>query len=511
MATTNIELDIENITGVSDADDQYIKTAQKFVVSSIPKELMKWAGTTTAVGSHGGDSSPTAITLPQPTDNIIDVQRNGFSANEVPESMQGFIANSSSLHLATETYPKYYMQAGNKVIVKPDPSDSEPALVNYVDFLKVDDDCDLRGAVIFHAVAQEFEKIASGKVVDWSDLVAPTSPSLTSSSVSFSTGAPIYDKPSSPSQAAFNDYWTLSDFGDSDPGSFTISAVAPAPPASPSISAPSISAITISPLATAPVYIPPTMNTPDFGDANTWINTEEDPEMVASRVQVISAQVNEFSAKVQNALNEFNDANVEYQADLQHKIQQAQIDTQDAQKEGDLTFQATLQDYTQELSLFGAKVQEYQADVGKEVQQHTQNLSRYQLELNTVYTAWAKTESDNMAKYQSDMQNELNNFNKANAEYQAQLQISIQNAQLESQDDAQILQNYAQELQSYATKINEKSQKVTSGTQNAGYYSNEAKKYYEWALIEVKMYVENNSKMIGRTMAAQSAAQQQRR
>ena len=511
MATTNIELDIENITGVSDADDQYIKTSQKFVVSSIPKELMLWAGTTTAVGSHGGDSSPTAITLPQPTDNIIDVQRNGFSAKQVPESMQGFIANSSSLHLATETYPKYYMQAGNKVIVKPDPSDSEPALVNYVDFLKVDDDCDLRGAVIFHAVAQEFEKIASGKVVDWSDLVAPTSPSLTSSSVSFSTGAPIYDKPSSPSQAAFNDYWTLSDFGDSDPGSFTISAVAPAPPASPSISAPSISAITISPLATAPVYIPPTMNTPDFSDANTWINTEEDPEMVASRVQVISAQVNEYSSRVQNALNEFNDANVEYQADLQHKIQQAQIDTQDAQKEGDLTFQATLQDYTQELSLFGAKVQEYQADVGKEVQQHTQNLSRYQLELNTVYTAWAKTESDNMAKYQSDMQNELNNFNKANAEYQAQLQISIQNAQLESQDDAQILQNYAQELQSYATKINEKSQKVTSGTQNAGYYSNEAKKYYEWALIEVKMYVENNSKMIGRTMAAQSAAQQQRR
>ena len=43
MATTNIELDIENITGVADADDQFIKTAQKWVVSSIPKELMLWA------------------------------------------------------------------------------------------------------------------------------------------------------------------------------------------------------------------------------------------------------------------------------------------------------------------------------------------------------------------------------------------------------------------------------------------------------------------------------------
>jgi len=166
MATTNIELDIENITGVADADDQFVKSGQKFVVASMPKELLKWAGTSTAVGSHGGDSSPTAITLPQPTSNILDVSRNGFSAEEVPESMQGFIANSSSLHLATETFPKYYLQAGNKVVVKPDPSDSETALVNYVDFLKIDDDCDLRNAVVFHAASKEFEKLATGQSSD---------------------------------------------------------------------------------------------------------------------------------------------------------------------------------------------------------------------------------------------------------------------------------------------------------------------------------------------------------
>lgn len=166
MATTNIELDIENITGVADADDQFIKTAQKWVVSSIPKELMLWAGTSTSPGTHGGDSSPTAITLPQPTDNIIDVSRNGYSAEEVPESMQGFIANSSSLHLATTIFPKYYIQAGNKIVVKPDPSDSATALVNYVDFLKVDDDCDLRGAVVFHAASKEFEKLASAQSSD---------------------------------------------------------------------------------------------------------------------------------------------------------------------------------------------------------------------------------------------------------------------------------------------------------------------------------------------------------
>ena len=74
MATTNIELDIENMTGVSDADNQFIISAQKFVVASIPKNLLKWAGTETVASTHGGDDSPTSnnpVTLPVGTDNII--------------------------------------------------------------------------------------------------------------------------------------------------------------------------------------------------------------------------------------------------------------------------------------------------------------------------------------------------------------------------------------------------------------------------------------------------------
>ena len=568
MATTNIELDIENITGVSDADDQYIKTAQKFVVSSIPKELMLWAGTSTAVASHGGDSSPTAITLPQPTDNIIDVQRNGFSAKQVPESMQGFIANSSSLHLATETYPKYYLQAGNKVIVKPDPSDSETALVNYVDFLKVDDDCDLRGAVIFHSAAQEFEKLASSKVTDWSDLSVPAVPSLSSisfvsidsdvdaSAPTFTTAsvsagsiytgnAPTYLSPVRQSQVAFADYWTLTDFGDNDPGSLSISSIPPVAPPLPDISSPGIGTTSKPDISgDVPVYIAPVMSAPDFTDANTWINTEEDPEMVAARIQTINAQISEFGAKVQDSLNKFNEDNARYQANVQAEITKAQIDSQEAQKEGDLTFQASVQDYSQELSLFGAKVQEYQAEVGKEVQEYTQNLSRYQLELNTVYTAWAKTESDNLSLYQADIQNELNSFNEKNIAFQAQVQESMQEIQVanqvniaKAQSDLQLsisnedrsqqrqLQNAIQDMQAivsdneskmskfqaevskYQAEVGEKTQKITSATQNAAYYSNEAKKYYEWAVAEVNMYIQNNSKMINKTMAAQAAQQ----
>jgi ribosome-associated translation inhibitor RaiA len=186
--------------------------------------------------------------------------------------------------------------------------------------------------------------------------------------------------------------------------------------------------------------------------------------------------------------------------------------------------------------------------VNKEVQEYAQKFSRYQLELNTVYTSWAKTESDSLQQYQADIQNQQAVFNKENAEYQAQLQISIQDAQLSSQDDGQKLTKYGSELQSYQSNVNteiqdfvntlnkesqeyqnkialynanlqkyqaessEKSQKITSSVNNANFYSGESKKYYEWAKMEITSYIQNNSKMIGRTMAAQQqAAQQQAR
>ncbi|MAC52140.1 MAG: hypothetical protein CME31_06315, partial [Gimesia sp.] len=85
--------------------------------------------------------------------------------------MKGFIGNSSSLHLATATYPKYYLDnavtdKGTVVIVKPDPTDSATARVLYVDSSKIDDDCDLRSAVVFHAASKEFEKLASAQNSD---------------------------------------------------------------------------------------------------------------------------------------------------------------------------------------------------------------------------------------------------------------------------------------------------------------------------------------------------------
>ena len=64
-------------------------------------------------------------------------------------------------------------------------------------------------------------------------------------------------------------------------------------------------------------------------------------------------------------------------------------------------------------------------------------------------------------------------------------------------------------MQSYQAEVNEEIQKITSGSTNAAFYSAEAKKYYEWARLEVTSYIQNNSKMIQQTIAAQQQAAQQ--
>ena len=136
MATTNIELDIERITGLADADDQLIISAQKSVASSLPKEILRWAAVETVPSTHGGDDDPQQVTLPVGTDNIISVRRDSYVAQEVSPEERGFIGNSSSLKNATSVFPKYFVADGNRVIVNPDPDSTYKIYVLYVDYSK---------------------------------------------------------------------------------------------------------------------------------------------------------------------------------------------------------------------------------------------------------------------------------------------------------------------------------------------------------------------------------------
>ena len=155
MATTAKADEIEALTGVSTADASFLVSAQKFVVSSVPKSLLKFAQKASSSSTDGS-----AITF-SVNDSIIDVQRNGYSCREIPMSESIWALDSTSLKYATVKHPNWYHKQG-AVHFAPVTDGSNAGYVFYIDYSKIDDNCDLRNVVIYKAASSEFSKLASG-------------------------------------------------------------------------------------------------------------------------------------------------------------------------------------------------------------------------------------------------------------------------------------------------------------------------------------------------------------
>ena len=383
MATSEIASDIQNITGVGTADTGFIESAQRFVVSSVPKELLRWASSETVPATHGGDDDPQQVTMPTGTDSIISVRRDSYVAQEVGIQDRGFIGSSASLKKATNTFPKYFIADANRIIVKPDPDSTYKIYVTYINYSNINDDSDLRNAVVYHSISKEYGRLASGKI---SDIVLSPSP---------------------------------------------------VSPDAPSFTTPDISSVVLNNLGTPPTYTAPSLDASSdqitemeagtlggsetdtekwFDIAGQYIEDQEDFELAGAQIQKISTYIQAYSGAMQNQLNKFNDENTEYQAKLQEAVRQADINATEAREESSLKLQKETQEYSSKLQLLQSE------------------LSRYQNEISTQV------------------------------------------------------------------------QKVTSLLQNASFYSAESKKYYEWAVAEVSLYIKNNSKMINKTLAAQAAS-----
>ena len=153
MATTVIADEIEDITGVTTADADFIVSAQKFVVANVPKNLMKWASSQSGVMTSNTDADATLD-----VDTITSVQRNGYPCREIPLDDLVWASDSNSLKKATSTHPIYVISDG-KIQIQPEPAVGQEGYYYYIDYLKVDDDSDLRNAVINYACFKEFAKL----------------------------------------------------------------------------------------------------------------------------------------------------------------------------------------------------------------------------------------------------------------------------------------------------------------------------------------------------------------
>ena len=253
MAVTDIQTTVSNLTGVSPSANT-VEDAQKFVVASIPKELLLFAQ---KVSSSSTDGSAISFSV---NDSITDVQRNGYSCRKISMSDAVWVLDSTSLRYATAKHPVFYHKQG-AIHFAPVTDGSNAGYVFYVDYSLIDDDCDLRNAVIYRSSAAEFEKLATSKVTDWSDLTLPVSPPAPSfgSDLSISSSSPV--APTITASTVDTSGWTSPSYTKpvltvtSNPSitDLDISAAIPVSPESPSYNAGAISISSSPPTYTKPV------------------------------------------------------------------------------------------------------------------------------------------------------------------------------------------------------------------------------------------------------------------
>ena len=275
--------------------------------------------------------------------------------------------------------------------------------------------------------------IATFPTLTWAFPVIPVAPSLQTTTVSFGQAVPTYIKP------VF-----------SEPAFPTIDAMQlpniPNVPVDPAFTAPDIATGTIGSLGTAPTYTKPVQSF-DIGQLETFLETNEDPELAQVQIGRLSQELGQYQGDMQNALNDFNKENAIYQTTVQEAIQNAQIKSRENEGEANLKLSKEQQEYSARLSKYQNDVGNYQAQVNKEVQRWTSE------EFNKKIQEWQTKYNNRLGQYSSDIQNELNEFNKENVVYQAQLQVSIQNAQQEGSDDVQKLQKYQNEVSTYQAEV----------------------------------------------------------
>jgi hypothetical protein len=120
--------------------------------------------------------------------------------------------------------------------------------------------------------------------------------------------------------------------------------------------------------------------------------------------QTNTTRLQEHSQRMQDELNNFNELNVKYQANVQAELAKHQTDMQEAQKEADLstgkdfkqadlTLQAAIQDYTFELQKWQQSLTQYQADVNTQVTEYTNNLQKFSADLQAKTKGYEWLES----------------------------------------------------------------------------------------------------------------------
>jgi len=191
-------------------------------------------------------------------------------------------------------------------------------------------------------------------------------------------------------------------------------------------------------LGSAPAYDGTISSSVDYTTATIGVDallTLEDVEMASIALNKAQQQLSDFQTDIQNELNEFNEANTAYQANIQAELDKAQRD-----------LQANIADAQNDLA---AARETAQLATNVSIQNQAEKSQRLiQNAINTMQAIVADNQ-DNLAKYSADLNKYQAQVNEAVQEYQLSFQEVVQDYnwlaqqyQIVSQDLVTFLQPY---------------------------------------------------------------------
>jgi len=263
---------------------------------------------------------------------------------------------------------------------------SNAGYVFYVDYSLIDDNSDLRNAVVFRAASSEFTKLSSAQLPT-SEIslysVPPDAPSLATVS---------YSGPASDKDATSPTFTTA-----------TLSSASVYTGSAPTYSSPTVGGASEQLTATMDADSSGYGTDADFLNFSKWfsvagefIEDEEDSELAAVQLNKISTYISSYSQAMQDKLNSFNTELQKYQVAVQESIQEIQVANQVniAQAQSDLQVAIGNEDRSQQRLLQNAVnemqeiinnnnslVQKYQADVSAFSAEVNKEIQEYQTKL----------------------------------------------------------------------------------------------------------------------------------
>jgi hypothetical protein len=275
---------IEGLVG--DVDDtslltEFLSQEAIHLVELIPAEMLVPHASVTSIPTDAASLSAKDLKL-------LSVDRNGYEAVQVPFSDRKRVTDTDSYWLASVLTPAYYIdeENGANIIVKPDPAlTSAEAKIAYIAHPRV-----LYNATSVDGMPESFERaLMFGASLLWIRHV-------------------MHHKRDEYSAITIP--------------SFSLSAIAPVPPSSGSVSAyvaataGTVATTSVGTLPTVPAFVTPALPAVDLSDFDTHLG-KDDVELASTELQKQRTLIEESQQVLNIAVQEFQSGIVEYQAEVQ--------------------------------------------------------------------------------------------------------------------------------------------------------------------------------------------------